>query len=203
PGTTPVWQEIARKAEGRFVRIAQDGGVQSVSTPYDEKLAVLNARLAQSAVVYGDAPTQTAANYKMQMAAALIVPPPPSSGAGGGPASAGFSTCAPMTCAPAAMPPTAMSSAAERAGYCARTGVVGALDLVDGINAGKVKLEDTKTEELPPEMRKLNLAERRAYLAQVEAQRARPREGGAGPGPAAHRVPPARDEPHRRHRVRR
>src|SRR5262249_23092818 len=69
PSTTPIWQEIAQKSEGRFVRIAQDGGVQAVSTPFDTKLAELNAKLAQSAVVYGDAPTQTAANVKMQMAA--------------------------------------------------------------------------------------------------------------------------------------
>jgi hypothetical protein len=71
------------------------------------------------------------------------------------------------------MPVTAVASAADRAGYCARTGQVGALDLVDGIKAGTVKLEEMKSEELPPEMRKLTLAERRAYLAKVEAERAR------------------------------
>src|SRR5207237_1064763 len=51
---TQYWQDIAHKAEGKFVRIAQDGGVVTVSTPYDKRLAEINAQLAQSSVVYGN-----------------------------------------------------------------------------------------------------------------------------------------------------
>ena len=31
--TTPIWQEIARKAEGKFARILQSGGVIAIATP--------------------------------------------------------------------------------------------------------------------------------------------------------------------------
>ena len=66
-----------------------------------------------------------------------------------------------------------VASAADRAGYCAKTGKVAALDLVDSIKEGKVRLEDMKTTDLPEEMQKLNLTERKAYLAKVEADRAK------------------------------
>jgi hypothetical protein len=171
--TTPFWQEIARKAEGRFVKIAQDGGVQQVSTPYDARLAEINAQLVNTSVVYGDASCQAAANGRLQSAAAPMM-----------------AGCAPNECAPFITsstvttgttglpttmppPPTACATvAADRAGYCARTGQVGAWDLVDNIKAGRVKLEDLKTEELPPAMQKLSLTERKAYLAKVESDRA-------------------------------
>src|SRR5262249_3996058 len=50
--TTPFWKEIAQKAQGRYVQIAQDGGVQTVTTPFDNRLAKINAALARTAVTY-------------------------------------------------------------------------------------------------------------------------------------------------------
>jgi Mg-chelatase subunit ChlD len=154
--TTPFWQDIARKAEGRYVQIAQDGGVQTVSTPYDARLAEINAQLVQSSVVYGDAPTQQIANGVIAKAAMPMACAPSMGGYGGSTASAAVKCVA-----------------ADRAGYCAQTGQVGAWDLVDNIKAGKVKLEELKTEQLPPEMQKLSAAQRKAYLAKVEADRSK------------------------------
>jgi Mg-chelatase subunit ChlD len=165
PSTTQFWQDIAHKAEGRFVQIAQDGGVQTVSTPYDKRLAEINVKLAQSTVTYGDAPAQAAAQTKM-IAAATQMP-----AAACAPRSFGTSDMPSGSCAP--VPGVAMMAAADRAGYCAKTGKVGAWDLLDSIKEGRVKLEDLKGEQLPPEMQKMNLAERKGYLAKVEGQRSK------------------------------
>jgi hypothetical protein len=47
-----------------------------------------------------------------------------------------------------------------------------AWDLVDAIKNGKCKLEEVKTEDLPPEMQKLNDAGRKAKVAEATRQRA-------------------------------
>lgn len=51
--TKKVWQQIAQYGEGKYFAIAQDGGVQTVSTPYDEKLAELGSKIGQTYVAYG------------------------------------------------------------------------------------------------------------------------------------------------------
>lgn len=170
--TTPIWQAIAQKAEGRFVKIAQDGGVQTVTTPFDGRLAELNAKLAKTAVAYGDATVRAEAGNNALMAAmpygGYSAGPAASRMSGGGAVYTGIAS-APVACTAA----PCVASAADRAGYCAKTGKVAALDLVDSIKEGKVRLEDVKTTELPEEMQKLNLAERKAYLAKVEAERSK------------------------------
>jgi Mg-chelatase subunit ChlD len=165
--TTPFWQDIARKAEGRYVQIAQDGGVQQVNTPYDARLAEINAQLVNTSVVYGDAPTQAWATSQMQCAAQPACSPPTGGVVGYG----GLGGIHTGIASVASTPSAARMVAADRAGYCASTGQVGAWDLVDSIKAGRVKLEELKTEQLPAAMQKLNAAGRKDYLAKVEAER--------------------------------
>jgi Mg-chelatase subunit ChlD len=65
--------------------------------------------------------------------------------------------------------PTA--EAAPRAGFQAKNAQAATYDLCDAIKQGKVKLEDLKDEELPDEMKKLSLKERKEYLDNVEKKR--------------------------------
>jgi len=58
-----VWQEIARRAEGSFLAIAQDGGVREIATPFDKDLAKLNGKLNATVLPYGSIAAQ-----KKQMA---------------------------------------------------------------------------------------------------------------------------------------
>lgn len=67
-GTADIWQAIARKSEGAYVAIAQDGGMRVVATPYDEKIGELNAAMAETAIVYGDERQQAAMNDKLEAA---------------------------------------------------------------------------------------------------------------------------------------
>jgi von Willebrand factor type A domain len=63
-------------------------------------------------------------------------------------------------------------AAASRAGYYAKNAQCQAGDLLDCVKQGKVKLEDIKKEELPPELQKLpNNKERQAYLDNLEKKR--------------------------------
>jgi Mg-chelatase subunit ChlD len=59
--TTPIWQDIARKAEGRYVQIDQTGGMSAVATPFDARIAELSTKLSGTAVFYGDREERDAA----------------------------------------------------------------------------------------------------------------------------------------------
>lgn len=60
---------------------------------------------------------------------------------------------------------------AGRIAYQAKNGMAASYDLIDNIKEGKVKLEDLKEEELPPELRKLKKEQRKDYLAKLEKRR--------------------------------
>jgi Mg-chelatase subunit ChlD len=73
PETTPVWQEIAKLGLGQFAAIGQDGGMIAVAAPQDDDLAVLNRKLAETMIPYGDAAAQ--AELRNKSDAALAAPP--------------------------------------------------------------------------------------------------------------------------------
>ncbi len=51
--TTPIWKEIAAKAEGKFNQILQDGGVLAMATPFDKEIAKHNIALNRTVTGYG------------------------------------------------------------------------------------------------------------------------------------------------------
>jgi hypothetical protein len=57
--TTFVWRDIAARGEGRYAAVAQEGGMSIVETPFDEQLALLNARLEDTVVPFGSASRRT------------------------------------------------------------------------------------------------------------------------------------------------
>jgi Mg-chelatase subunit ChlD len=71
--------------------------------------------------------------------------------------------------AAAALPAPA---AAERVAAGAKAGRTATYDLLDAAKAGRVKVEELKPEELPPEMRKLTPKERKEYLDKLDKRRA-------------------------------
>jgi len=72
--TEVAWQQIAQLGHGQFSTIQQDGGVQQVATPYDDKLAEISARIDSTAVIVGDEGKRAA--YGRNMAAAADAPAP-------------------------------------------------------------------------------------------------------------------------------
>ncbi len=67
--TAPVWQEIAKSAEGSYVCLPQDGGMVVRSTPVDDKLMALNRDIDQTAIIYGNHAQQMTTAAKARFAA--------------------------------------------------------------------------------------------------------------------------------------
>ena len=53
--TREVWQRIAQKGQGKYFAIAQDGGVEDVNTPYDERISELGRQIGSTYLAYGAA----------------------------------------------------------------------------------------------------------------------------------------------------
>lgn len=133
--TTPIWQEIARKAEGEFFQIDQSGGMTAIATPFDEELAKLGRDLDSTLVAYGSAGAQAELAYKMAAGRTID----------------------------AAAPPEALAERAACKADGGAT-LWGRQELVQDCAEGKVKLADLKDEELPEPMRAMNTAEREKYV---------------------------------------
>lgn len=142
--TQLVWTDIAKKAEGRFMAIAQSGGTIAVATPYDGELARLSGELDATHVGYGSAGERRKSAAKMERSKAVMAEAAP-------------------------------EAAAARASYKATAGAVGGggRDLVADMEAGKVAVEKVADDELPDELKGKNAAQRKAYLKQKLAERAK------------------------------
>jgi len=66
--TKPIWQEIAKLAEGSYVGISQSGNVAVISTPMDKELSRLNERIGATLIPYGDSTLQAEVHSKFAAA---------------------------------------------------------------------------------------------------------------------------------------
>jgi Mg-chelatase subunit ChlD len=140
-GTKEIWQNIARRGEGKYFAIAQDGGVQAISTPYDTKLAELAAKLGKTYITYGTSAAQLA-NTTRQSAVEVTVTADAS-----------------------------VVAQAERANNKALNSFSYDGDLIQEIENESLKLEDVKEENLPNELKKLPAAERKKEVKKRLAER--------------------------------
>lgn len=67
--TTPVWQEIAKLAEGSYIALAQTGGMSAVTTPVDGEMARISAEIGATAVAYGSGEQRRSVMAKNAVAA--------------------------------------------------------------------------------------------------------------------------------------
>jgi uncharacterized protein YegL len=65
---TPIWREIAELGSGRYVAIAQDGGVQVVAAPQDAELAELNRAVSETMLAWGTGAEQRELDAKRERA---------------------------------------------------------------------------------------------------------------------------------------
>lgn len=150
--TRDVWQTIARRGEGRFFAIAQDGGVATITTPYDARLAELGNKLGSTYLAYGGGAGEAGRDYRRASASRQAASEDKVMGA------------APAT----AQADRAYNKALNKDAY------VG--DLLQSIENGSVKLEDVKTEDLPDEFQKMSPAERQKEVERRLAERKKIRE---------------------------
>ena len=140
--TRVAWQSIARHGEGQFFAIAEDGGVQTIATPYDEPLAKLGTDIGATYWAYGG----TSAYRSGRAAGAASV-------------EAHVMHAAP---APAAAD-RAYNKAINRDAYDG--------DLLQSVENGTVKVDALKPSELPDDLRKLSPEARKQEIAKRLAQR--------------------------------
>jgi Mg-chelatase subunit ChlD len=140
-GTREIWQSIALRGEGKYFAIAQDGGVQAIATPFDQKLAELAAKLGKTYVTYGDAKKRQMLSARQTATEVTIT-----TGASAG-----------------AQADRAVNKAVNSFQYDG--------DLVQDIENETVKLEDVKDDELPPELKKMSPAERKKEIERRLAER--------------------------------
>ncbi|HLM54985.1 MAG TPA: vWA domain-containing protein [Pyrinomonadaceae bacterium] len=150
--TRQIWQSIARRGEGQYFSIAQDGGVQTVSTPYDTRLSELGAKLGSTYMAYGGGAGPAGARYRAEAADAATV------------TERKVATAAPAP----AQAERAYNKALNRDAY------VG--DLLQSIENGTVKLDSVKAEDLPDNLQKLSPEERKKEVERRLAERQKIRE---------------------------
>jgi Mg-chelatase subunit ChlD len=130
--TTRVWQAIAQRGQGQYFAIAQNGGVQTIATPYDEQLGELATELGGTYVAYGGGAGEAGESYRAASK------------------SAADSTEAKVYTS------VAREAQAERALNKAVNPVAYVGDLLQNIENGSVKLESVKDEDLPADLRQLS-----------------------------------------------
>ncbi len=140
-GTKEIWQNIALRGEGKYFAIAQDGGVQAISTPYDTRLADLAAKIGKTYITYGNVSTQQT-NALRQTSAEVTI----TSGAD-------------------------ITAQADRAVNKAVNSFSYDGDLVQDVENSVVKLEDVKDDQLPADLKKLAPAERKKEIEKRIAER--------------------------------
>ncbi|MBX7175105.1 MAG: VWA domain-containing protein [Pyrinomonadaceae bacterium] len=146
-GTKEVWQTIAQRGEGKYFAIAQDGGVQAISTPYDVRLAELANKLGGTYLAYGGGAGAAGERFREDSAKKQAA------------TESKVLADAPM----AAQADRAMNKAINSAAY--------SNDLIQSIENESVKLEDVKDEDLPENLKKMSLAERKKEVEKRLAER--------------------------------
>jgi Mg-chelatase subunit ChlD len=139
--TKVIWQSIALRGEGKYFAIAQDGGVHAITTPYDAKLAELAAKLGRSYVTYGDKDRRDENVAAQSLSERRITTD------------------------------ATMGAQAERAVNKAVNSFQYDGDLVQDVENAAVKIEDVKTKDLPEDLQKLTVAERKKVIDQRIVER--------------------------------
>jgi hypothetical protein len=142
--TERVWREIAQMGNGKYIPIPQDGGlVVIIETPFDVEIIELQRKLGGTVIPYGPRAQRSAIESKTRQAAAVPAPV-------------------------ASEMATYMSrrAVAAASGGGVAEAVTGDGDLVADVKSGRQALDKLKDDELPDSFRKLNAAERKAFIDQ-------------------------------------
>jgi Mg-chelatase subunit ChlD len=148
-GTREVWQAVARAGGGQYFAIAQDGGVQVITTPYDDELSALSQKLGGTVVAYGGGAGPAGDEFRDSVARNAAA------------TESRVATAAPKP----AQAERALNKALNRAAY--------SNDLLQGIENNTIKLDEVKAEDLPADLRKLPTTERRQEIEKRLAERQR------------------------------
>ena len=145
--TRQVWEAIARRGQGKYFLIPQNGGVQTISTPYDEQLSQLGTRLGGTYLAYGGGAGAEGERFRGAQKES----------------SDKYEATFALRAAPSAAAERSVNKALNSNAYIG--------DLLQDIENGTTKLESVKTEDLPSELKQLSAEERTKDIAKRLAER--------------------------------
>lgn len=143
--TAGQWQKIASLSQGDFFNVAQDGNAIAVLTPFDEKIAVLSAKLDDTRMYFGSVLEKAQSKRKVEATNKLH-------------AGASFATRARRA---------TFNSSASGA-----KNAIGENELVDAVIAGRVDLDEMDVSALPQPLQTMAPEERKKTVAKQADKRA-------------------------------
>src|SRR6185295_14620992 len=141
-GINTKWKDGADLADGKYLVIDHNRAVVSIEAPQDKEIAKLGVELNKTYLAYGGEGRAGEARQKVQDANVAAL-------------------------APASGAVVQRSLAKASANYQNSS-----WDLVDAAKDKKFEISKLKTEELPAEMKKMNVEERKAYIEKNARERA-------------------------------
>jgi Mg-chelatase subunit ChlD len=144
--TQRVWQDIAQKGQGKYFAIAQDGGVEAITTPYDEQLAELGRKIGGTYVAYGSEEVRLKAEAE----------------------TSGTESKMAANAAPVAQADRALNKAMNKDAYRG--------DLLQDIENGKADLSTVNENELPSDLKAMPTPQRAAEVEKRLGERKKIRE---------------------------
>lgn len=143
--TEAPWQEIARLSDGSYTSIGQSGDMNSVSTPYDSEISMLNAEIGSTRIAYGTASMKDKLKDAEREEKSMV------------------------KCAEA----LGSAASADRAVYKAdkAAGRFSEYDLLDALESGKADLGKLKKEEFSDVMKNMSVKEQKEYIENAKAKR--------------------------------
>jgi hypothetical protein len=145
--TKQVWEAIAQRGQGQYFLIPQDGGVQTISTPFDEELSQLGTRLGGTLLAYGGGAGKDGEDYRAARKEMYD----------------SVESSVATRSAPEAAAERSVNKALNSRAYIG--------DLLQDIENGSTKLESVKDEDLPSELQKLSVEERTKEIDRRLAER--------------------------------
>jgi len=139
------WTQIASLGQGNFFQVEQAGGAVAYTTPYDEEIATLSAKLDDTRLYYGTEEQKEKMRNKVAATDKLHD-------------GASFSSRA--------------RRGVFNASAGGRTNLLGENELVDAVTSGEIDLNDIEEDALPEAVAVMAPAEQAEYVAGLASERA-------------------------------
>ena len=142
--TIAPWTQIASLGQGNFFQVEQAGGAVAYTSPYDDEIAALSAKLDDTRLYYGSEEEKermvrkVAATDKLELHASVA---------------------------------TRARRGVFNAAVGGRANLLGDNELVDAVTSGVVDLNELDGAEMPEALKPMAPAEQRAYVARLAGER--------------------------------
>ena len=145
PTTVAPWTQIANLGQGSFFQVEQAGGAVAYTSPFDDEIAVLSAKLDDTRLYYGNEEEKArmlmkvAATDKLEQSASVA---------------------------------SRARRGVFNAAVGGRANLLGENELVDAVASGTIELADLELDTLPEALKPMAPAEQQAYVARLADERA-------------------------------